>query len=79
MRTTIRIDDNILNEAKKAALASNITLSDIVETAIKEFLSQRRPKSKREPVKIITYRGRGLKPGVDLDDSASLLDVMEND
>ena len=29
------------------------------------------------PVKLITVSGKGLQPGVDLDDSAALLDLME--
>jgi len=31
----------------------------------------------REPVSLPTFRGDGLQPGVDLDDTASLLDVMD--
>jgi len=29
-----------------------------------------------EPVRLKTFRGGGVRPGVDLDDSASLLDLM---
>jgi hypothetical protein len=31
----------------------------------------------REPVRLPTFDGDGLQPGVDLDDSAALLDLME--
>jgi hypothetical protein len=30
-------------------------------------------------VRLRTFRGQGLRPGVDLDDTASLLDVMDRD
>jgi len=79
MRTTIRIDDNLLNEAKQAALVSNTTLSAVVETALREMLHRRRHTADRKPVELLTFRGRGLMPGVDLDDGAALLDLMERD
>ena len=78
MRTTINIDDRLLNEAKKAALASRTTLSAIVETAIREMLSRRRPGNAKAPAELVTFRGRGLMQGVDLDDSAALLELMED-
>jgi hypothetical protein len=33
----------------------------------------------RAKVKLPTFKGKGTKPGVDLDDSAALLDLMESD
>jgi hypothetical protein len=33
----------------------------------------------RAKVKLPTFKGNGTKPGVDLDDSAALLDLMESD
>lgn len=79
MRTTIRIDDNLLNEVKQTALASNTTLSAVVESALREMLHHRRRTVDRKPVELVTFRGRGLMPGVDLDDGAALLDLMERD
>ena len=77
MRTTININDQLLAEAKKIAAASNTTLSDVIETAMQEMLSKRLQKVAKKPTKLLTYRGRGLKQGVDLDDTASLHDIME--
>lgn len=33
----------------------------------------------REPVELPTFAGDGLQPGVDLDDSAALVDLMETE
>ena len=77
MRTTIRINDNVLNDAKKLAVSSNTTLSALIETALKEMLFRRQKKGAKKKTKLITFKGRGLKHGVDLDDSASLVDLME--
>ena len=77
MRTTIRINDQLLTEAKKVAISSNMTLSTLVENALKEMLGRRQKKKERPKVELVTYKGRGLQRGVDLDDSASLLEFME--
>jgi hypothetical protein len=77
MRTTIRLDDQLLKEAKAAAAASGRTFTDLVESALRETLARRKAAgSRRERVTLPTFPG-GLMPGVDLDDSAGLLDIME--
>ncbi|MEP6694235.1 MAG: hypothetical protein ABJB39_06295, partial [Chloroflexota bacterium] len=55
------------------------TLTAVIEDAARQFLArtstgQGRPKA--PPFRLITFKGR-LRPGVDLDDTAALLDVME--
>ena len=77
MRTTIRIDEALLREARQLAAQSGKSLAAVIEDALRESLARQRRASKREPVRLITAGGSGLRPGVDLDDSASLLDVME--
>ena len=79
MRTTIRIDDRLLKEVKKVAFSSNSTLSNVVENALREMLSRRQKTKEKPKIKLITFKGRGLRHGVDLDDTAALLEVMEKD
>ena len=76
MRTTVRLDEHLLAQAKKHAAESGRTLTSVLEDALRESLSRRKPHAKATPVRLKTVRGGGLRPGVDLDDSASLLDVM---
>ena len=76
MRTTIRLDDELLTRAKQAALERGTTLTAVIEDALRQAL-MRRDDSRREDFTLPTFRGNGLQPGVDLDDSASLLDLME--
>ena len=78
MRTTIRIDDQLLKEAKRLAIRSGKSLTTIIEDALRESLSRQRNSPKREPVRLLTINGQGILPGVDLDDSAALLEVMES-
>lgn len=78
MRTTIRIDEQLLKEAKQFAARSGKSLTSVIEDALRESLARQRGSGQREPVRLITVGGKGLLPGVDLDDSAALLDVMES-
>lgn len=77
MRTTIRLDDHLLREAKQYAARTGRSLTAVIEGALREVLTRRKTRPKAAHVKLPTFRGNGLLPGVDLDDSASLLDVME--
>lgn len=77
MRTTIRLDDQLLVEAKQIAAQTGRTLTALIEDALREALARRRQQHRRKRVQLPTFAGRGLAPGVDLDDSAALLDVME--
>jgi len=78
MRTTIRIDERLLKEAKQQAIRSGKTLTAIIEDALRESLTRQRGSGPRETVRLVTFEGKGLLPGVDLDDSAALLDLMES-
>jgi plasmid stability protein len=77
MRTTIRIDDQLLAEVKARAARSGRTLNAVVEDALRAALAQRDPERGPLRIKLPTYAGARLMPGVDLDDSAALLDVMD--
>jgi hypothetical protein len=77
MRTTIRIDDELLAEAKKRAADRRTTLTALIEDSLRESLARRKPPEIRKPFRIKAFGRRGLQPGVDLDDSAALLDRME--
>lgn len=77
MRTTIRLDDELLTKAKRAALERGTTLTAVIEDALRRALTPS-TEPRRDDVVLPTFRGNGLQPGVDLDDSASLLDLMED-
>lgn len=76
MRTTIRLDDELLRDAKRAALERGTTLTAVIEDALRRALAPGAV-APVEDVEIPTFRGNGLQPGVDLDDTASLLDLMD--
>ena len=77
VRTTIRIDEKLLISAKKAAASKRISLTKLIEEALREklYLPDNRKQDRR--VELVTVEGNGLQPGIDIDDSAALLDAME--
>jgi len=77
MRTTIRLDERLLRDVKKHAADMGTTLTAVVEDALRAALAHRTDKSRRRPVRLKTFKGGGVLPGVDLDDSSALLDLME--
>ena len=82
MRTTVRLADDLLAEAKAHAACSGCTLTAFIEDSLRRALSEarrrpERPLPKLPTFQLPTFRGDGLQQGVDLDDSAALLDLME--
>jgi hypothetical protein len=78
MRTTVRLDDPLLAEVKKYAADSGQTLTAVIEDALRETLARRKHPVKRRKVRLPTFPGGRLRPGVDLDDTSAILDLMEN-
>jgi hypothetical protein len=78
MRTTINIDDDLLAEARQVAAKTGRSLTAVVEDALRESL-RRRHRTARRAVELPTFGEGGVQPGVDLDDSAALLDLMDQD
>jgi hypothetical protein len=78
MRTTLNLDDALLAEAKQVAARTGRSLAAVVEDALRESL-RRRHQAARQAVELPTFGEGGVQPGVDLDDSAALLDLMDCD
>lgn len=77
MRTTITLPDALLRQLKTRASQTGRTLNAVVEDAVRAALLRRNTVDGVPPVVLPTFRGNGLRPGVDLDDSAALLDLMD--
>ena len=76
MRTTVRLDDDLLRKTRALAAETGRTLTAVIEDALREALARQRARRTRPRVALPTFKGQGLQPGVDLDDSAGLLDIM---
>lgn len=77
MRALLEIDETLLAAAEREATRRGQSLSALVEMALSAFVTQTpRASSPRKRVHLPTFRGQGLRPGVNLDDSAALLELM---
>ena len=77
MRTTIRLDDALLREAKTHAAQTGRTLTAVIEDALRASLHRSIQRPERPIPVFEPVRHTGLQPGVELSDSAALLDLME--
>lgn len=80
MRTTVDLDEHILGQAKELAAARRITLSNVIEEALREAFMRRAGHRRTQRVALTTDPGGGgVRPGVDLADNAALRDLMDPD
>lgn len=79
MRTTVRLDERVLAEAKQLAARTGRTLTAVIEDALRKVLAETKRSKRSTPVKLPTFGTGGVQPGVDLDDTAALLSLMDED
>lgn len=79
MRTTIRLDDELLAAAKRRAAETGRTLTAVIADALRRELATPPADPGRRPLELPSFGGNGLQPGVDLDDTAGLADLMDAD
>jgi hypothetical protein len=76
MRTTIRLKDDLLRRAKKQASAEGRTLTSLIEEGLTVILSKPK-RSRKGRVKLpVSKASGGVLPGVDLNRSSDLEEVM---
>jgi hypothetical protein len=73
MKTTIEINDALLRRAKQLAVERNVSLKAIIESALRGYLDEA-TQTPRPPFKLRkrTFSGRGLQPGLDWHDWATI-------
>jgi len=76
MRTTLDIEDYLLDEARRRAASEGTTLTAIVERALSALLSPKPRKRAKFTLKLETERGRYIGR-VDPANRDALYDVME--
>lgn len=79
MRTTIRLDERLLREAKVRAAEEGRTLTSLIEDGLRSELA-RRSRARPTPFQLITFGGDGLAVGIrqeDLKVNSRTLDLLE--
>jgi hypothetical protein len=79
MRTTVRLDENLLLHVKREAAKRGETLTSMIEQGLRLVLAGSRSRPRRTRVRLpVSQAGGGTLPGVDLNDSSAMLDKMES-
>ena len=76
MRTTVRLNDALLNQAKREAAKRKTTLTALMEQGLRLAIAQKSTKP-RARIELPVWNSGGLQPGVDIDNMSSLLDIMD--
>jgi enoyl-CoA hydratase/carnithine racemase len=77
-RTTFRLDDEILAEAKALAARQHRSLNSVMEEALRRMLAAYEELADRPPVAVITSDGGGIVPGVDLS-AAGIKKILDDE
>jgi hypothetical protein len=77
VRTTITIDEHLLDQVRQVAASRRQTVSQVIEDSVRESLLRSQGEA-RAPFELRTFRAGGYQSGVDLDDNAALLDLMDD-
>ncbi len=79
MRTTVRLDDALMRQAKIRAAEQGITFTQLIDESLRERLATRPAETGGEPVELPAFGARGLRPGVDLSDNRATRDLMDDE
>jgi hypothetical protein len=77
MRTTVRLADDLLREAKKRAATERRSLTSLIEEGLNLVLSPARVERKKQTQLPVSKASGGVLPGVDLDRSSDLEEIMD--
>ena len=79
MRTTIVVDDRLGEAARARARREGVSFSAFVARALTEHLAKQPASTKVPPFRLVTVRGGGPRPGIDLDKASELLVTEDAD
>jgi hypothetical protein len=74
MRTTVTLPEPLLQNAKRRASERGVTLSALIEDALRIHLAGTKP-PRAEAFRLFTVRGRLVDPRLDLDRTSALISL----
>lgn len=79
VRTTVRLDPNLMREVKKLAAQSGRTFTAVLEDALREVVARRDRPAEEKPFKLPTFTPapgkEGVWPGVNITKWTEILDL----
>jgi hypothetical protein len=76
MRTTVDLSEPVLRTAKRVASERGVTLSALLEDALRAQLS-RKESPTAPPFRLHTVRGKLVQPNLDLDRTSALVAIED--
>jgi len=73
VRTTISLPEPLIEDAKQRAVECGVTLSKLMEDALRNLLLAPEPSSSAPPFRLHTVRGKLVSPHLDLDRTSALV------
>jgi len=78
MRTTVRLDEGLLREAKAEAARRGETVTALIEKGLRLVVAGSRRPARRTRVRLpVSSATGGTRPGIDLNDSDALFDLLD--
>lgn len=77
VRTTLNLDDELMRQTKQQAVERGITLTALIEEALREHLRSAHERGGASWRLRLVTAGGVTRPGVDLDDRDALYERME--
>ena len=77
MRTTINIQDSLLEKAKRYSTKKGITLGAVIETALAYFLKDTEKSPNNTKFKLVTVKGELVNLELNLDKTSEILDDQD--
>ena len=77
MQTTIQLDETLIDQATKLAEARGCDLSHFIEETLRDKIAPKSSSARQPFFRLTTVGGQGVRPGVDLNNSAALLALMD--
>ena len=77
MRTTITLDDGLAADLKRRARTEGKSVSAVIAEALRAQLTKPQAPGKTAPFRLVTVKGGGPRPGVDVA-KLGTLDEMED-
>jgi hypothetical protein len=77
MQTIIQLDEALLARATEVARERGYDLSHFIEETLRDKIAPVSPAASKPFLRLTTVGGEGVRPGVNLNNSAALLALME--
>ena len=76
MKSTFNISDPLFRKLEQYCKAKNVTMRKVLESALTMFLAETAQTKKKFKLKKNTFRGKGLKPGIEEGDWSKIRDLI---